>query len=355
MTDAPAQPLNPEATCPQATDSIARAGEYLRMVLPLLARHKLPADPLHYSVLYAYVSGRNQALARELEPVVAGDVPLTQELAQRLFTRYVCESDASVIEPVRRELRRVVAETIARMRAAGGEMGQLRRTLEAQAKVLSGPVRPQDISRVLEAIIQSTLSMGRAAEDLEQHLSGAAAAVDRLNQELEQLRREVATDTLTGVMNRGTFERALPDAILQAREGSTALCLAMLDIDHFKRVNDLYGHLIGDKVLRLIAELLRASVKGRDTVARYGGEEFVLILPETGLDGARALAESVRRTVERSQLKRTDTNEPIGVVTVSLGVARYREGETPEALLHRCDLALYQAKNSGRNRVALAM
>ncbi len=107
-------------------------------------------------------------------------------------------------------------------------------------------------------------------------------------------------------------------------------------------------------MLRVIAELLGKGVKGRDTVARYGGEEFVLVLPDTPLEGARAVAEAVRRTIERSRLKRTDTGEPIGVVTVSLGVGRYRDGESAEEFVHRCDVALYQAKRSGRNRVALA-
>ena len=187
---------------------------------------------------------------------------------------------------------------------------------------------------------------------MESRLTSAAGQVNALSEELDRLRRESATDALTRVMNRRAFERALAQAIEQAR--GSPLCLVMVDIDHFKRVNDTFGHVVGDKVLRVIAELLGKGVKGRDTVARYGGEEFVLVLPDTPLEGARAVAEAVRRTIERSRLKRTDTGEPIGVVTVSLGVGRYRDGESAEEFVHRCDVALYQAKRSGRNRVALA-
>ena len=171
-------------------------------------------------------------------------------------------------------------------------------------------------------------------------------------EQMREGRTQCVTDALTRVMNRRAFDRTLGQAIEEAR--GNPLCLVMVDIDHFQRINETFGRLVGDKVLSVIAELLGKGVKGRDTVARYGGEEFVLVLPDTPLEGARAVAEAVRRTIERSRLKRTDTGEPIGVVTVSLGVGRYRDGESAEEFVHRCDVALYQAKRSGRNRVALA-
>ena len=354
MSDAPCGRRAKGANGDDPLDSVEKAGEHLRMVLPLLGRYKLPADPLHYALFYAYVAGRSEALAQEIEPIVSGQTVLTPELAGRLFRRYICESDAAVIEPVRQALQRVVSDTLGEMRGAGGETARLRRELESHAQTLSGPLDSAEIPRILTAIIDTTLCLGKTTGRLEASLANVVGQVEALQSELVRLRREAVTDTLTSLLNRRAFDLALVQAIGEARSERIPLCLVMADIDHFKELNDTFGHLIGDKVLRLIADLLRKGVKGRDTVARFGGEEFALILPETPLEGARAVAESIRKAIERSRLKRTDTGEPIGTVTVSLGVARYREGESPEQLVHRCDVALYQAKHSGRNRVALA-
>ncbi len=352
MTEAQCSSQAATAEPADASDSIEKAAERLRLVLPLLARYGLPADPIHYGILYHYVAGRGEALASELEPVVGGERTLTPELSRQLFARYVCECDLTVLDPIRQNLQQVLADTAHQMRESGGETARLRSSLANQAEALSGPVDAQTLPRLLGELIGTTVSLGKASETLESRLTSAAGQVNALSEELDRLRRESATDALTRVMNRRAFERALAQAIEQAR--GSPLCLVMVDIDHFKRVNDTFGHVVGDKVLRVIAELLGKGVKGRDTVARYGGEEFVLVLPDTPLEGARAVAEAVRRTIERSRLKRTDTGEPIGVVTVSLGVGRYRDGESAEEFVHRCDVALYQAKRSGRNRVALA-
>ena len=128
----------------------------------------------------------------------------------------------------------------------------------------------------------------------------------------------------------------------------------MMDIDHFKAFNDNFGHLLGDEVLKIVAKSLTDCVKGADVVARYGGEEFSVILPNTPLNGAQRVAETIRATIAKRELKRRDSGESYGQITVSVGVSLLRPGsDTNESLIKRADDALYKSKRHGRNRVTL--
>jgi diguanylate cyclase len=129
------------------------------------------------------------------------------------------------------------------------------------------------------------------------------------------------------------------------------LTLLITDIDHFKRFNDSYGHLTGDQVLRLVALSVKQNVKGADLAARFGGEEFAVILPNTPMRSALTVAEHIRRAVMSKELVKRSTGENLGRVTISIGVASYRPGDTYASLIDRADTCLYAAKRGGRNKV----
>lgn len=167
-----------------------------------------------------------------------------------------------------------------------------------------------------------------------------------LFQEVENLSR---IDGLTGVFRRGDFEERLKHEIVRSKTFKTSLGLMMLDIDHFKSLNDRYGHPFGDQVLRRVGELLNASVYETDFVARYGGEEFVILLPRAEAEGALRKADSIRRAIEAEKFSLA--LETIHV-TISIGVAHMpRDASSPEELIAQADAALYRAKELGRNRV----
>lgn len=167
---------------------------------------------------------------------------------------------------------------------------------------------------------------------------------------LENLRQVANTDPLTGLFNRRAMDQELHAQWM--RQGNPPLSVLMLDIDHFKRINDTYGHPNGDKVIREVAETLRRCLRAEDTAFRYGGEEFMVLLPNTPLEGALNVAESIRDRVAALQMSLPE-DAPLQC-TVSLGVACREASDDRDSLCRRADRALYQAKHQGRNRVAHA-
>ncbi|MBV8438171.1 MAG: diguanylate cyclase [Silvibacterium sp.] len=167
------------------------------------------------------------------------------------------------------------------------------------------------------------------------------------------LEHQSIRDSLTNVFNRRFMEIALDRELRRAIRHQRPLAVLMLDIDHFKQLNDTYGHEAGDAVLREVAAIMRRAVRSEDTVCRYGGEEFVAILPELAIDDALARAESIRQLV--SELRLYHHGESLREITISIGIAIYpQNGKSPDQLLSLADRALYEAKHLGRNRVVLA-
>jgi diguanylate cyclase (GGDEF)-like protein len=186
-------------------------------------------------------------------------------------------------------------------------------------------------------------------------LEAAAARNDALLEELQAkgqlLERQSREDALTGVANRRHFDERLTAEIERAQRYAHPLCLLLIDLDHFKRINDSAGHAAGDAVLLRAAREMAQHARATDFLARIGGEEFALLLPEQGTDGAQVVAEHLREAIAAVDY---GAIAPGLHVTASIGIAMLREGEGRDPLLRRADTALYAAKNAGRNRVMAA-
>jgi diguanylate cyclase len=165
---------------------------------------------------------------------------------------------------------------------------------------------------------------------------------------LEVQRQKALVDPLTGLPNRAAWGERLEHEISQWQQHGNTLLLAMLDLDHFKRINDNYGHLAGDKVLKIIASVLRKRLRGTDFVARFGGEEFVLLMPSTAPAAGLKMLEILRASIEACPFH--FKGEPV-TITLSSGMTAFRTGEHSDQALKRADQALYRAKSAGRNRV----
>lgn len=202
------------------------------------------------------------------------------------------------------------------------------------------------IALVVVLVHLRTLYLRRQARPLQRRIDEQTRDLRAANRRLDEL---AATDGLTGAYNRRRFLELAGKQHALGREGS--ICIALFDLDRFKLINDTYGHLAGDAVIRTTIEVVRQHCRQHDLVGRYGGEEFVLCLPDTSLPQANETAERIREALARTAV--VQDGKTISV-TVSIGVAALREGESIEQWLSRADSAMYEAKHQGRNRCVSA-
>lgn len=332
------------------SDSTEQAAEYVRIALPLMARHGVPAHPVNFSVWYEYVSGRNAELKQSLDRLLEDGHPFSPEIQKSLFRRFLAEGDEAAIEDMRMGIRRMLTEALSQLIESNGQAMHYGRVLETYSGHLAKPVDLDEMRRIVNMLLTETKTMEYANTLLEERLKSTSRELDTLRKELERSKQEANTDTLTGLANRKAFNQELGERIvLPESVGTVSLLIA--DIDHFKHFNDSHGHLLGDKLLRFVSNSLKQCVRGQDLVARYGGEEFAVVLPDTALKGALAVAENIRGAIETQRLRKRDSHELISPVTVSIGVACLRSEETMDSFIQRADMALYRAKQTGRNRV----
>ena len=230
----------------------------------------------------------------------------------------------------------------------------LRQYGDALSKWTANFAQPRTAENLVQAAATLAVETVKAVQRnriLEQQLSESSARIARLRNSISTLKKEATTDSLTGLCNRRAFNARLRRACLEAKTDAQPVSVLLIDVDHFKRVNDTYGHRAGDMVLRLIGRLLLQDVKGRDTAARYGGEEFAVLLLGANLKGAATVAEQIRAAMEGKQLIGKTAAEATDKITISIGVAQFQPSESVSTLLDRADAAMYRAKQQGRNRV----
>lgn len=308
--------------------------------------------PLNFELWLHYLGEPDGPLGKEMQRLLADGMAFTEGTSEMLAAEYLPRGrlseeirDAGAV--LNRELS-TVSEAIAQAQQSQAAYG---RTLEGASTQLEDASEPTALLGVVSKLTKATTQVQAENATLEKRLETSTKEVARLREHLEQVRRDAMTDALTNLANRKAFDEELLRACDEADKKRQPLTLAVLDIDHFKRFNDTWGHQTGDQVLRYVASVIGRVSQSPRIAARFGGEEFAVIFPGETAAIVEAALNAIRAEIGARSLRRRSTNDELGAVTVSAGLAQRRKGETGSELLDRADAALYASKRGGRNRV----
>ncbi len=328
-----------------------RSGEYLRLALSYLVKYDLPANPVNYTVWYEYVSGRNLKLKKAVDLSMKSNHSMDRGCIENFYKKYVTDGDRIVISRLLTKINLMLRDISHHILETEGDLAGHGKNLGELAEKINTAHDFEGIREIVDQMLEETRGLIKSGSRLQSRMSVSTQDLKQLSLELEQSQKEAQTDALTGLANRRGLEKVFELERIRAKQNMVPFSVILMDIDHFKKVNDAYGHLVGDSLLKGIARILTQYLRRNDVAARFGGEEFLVVLPETDIDGASTVAKKIQKALSRKEWKVKESGKRIGAVTVSMGVAKYTMNEPQEALVKRADDALYQAKRSGRNQI----
>lgn len=311
--------------------------------------------PLNYELWLHYIQVPNSPLAIEMQRIFDSGLAFTDTMAEMLATEFLPRSrlseeirDAGAV--LNRELA-AVATAIDRAREVQVQYAETLSDAKDQFEE-AAPLSP--LTSVITTLAKATRRIQRHTVVLERRLASSHSEVSKLRNDLEQVRRDAMTDALTNLANRKAFDEQIESICADHDANDGTLSLAIIDIDMFKRFNDTWGHQTGDQVLRYVASSISRISQLPRVAARYGGEEFAIVFPGESAAQVEQALETLRGDIASRGLRRRSTNDDLGVVTISAGVAHRHKHESPLQLMERADAALYVSKRAGRNRISSA-
>jgi diguanylate cyclase len=337
------------------SQSKEQSAELLRVVLARMGQHDAAFNPLTYTVWYEYAAGMNAELNSALDQLLKTKPRLTDDDVWEMYQSHVADVDPQAMQRIGGELQKVLT-TLA---SAAGSTGENADQFSAQLEALAAGLQAFNgdlMTSVVSQAIEDTTRMRHSAHALEAQAKGGQSEIQRLQSELTRVRDESLVDALTQVHNRKGFDEKLAYMLARPLPQGLVHGLIMFDIDHFKRVNDTHGHVMGDRVLQAVGEVLKSCLPPASptSVARYGGEEFAMLVPESTFNECLRLAELVRTRTKALKIRDRRTQEVVLTIALSGGLAVLQQGEDAQALTMLADRALYQSKQDGRDRITCA-
>lgn len=326
-----------------------------RHAVELMEQLGVLPSPQNYEVWYAYSVGQNQDLVNAVDAIRDKDGFDSNSATTDLHAEFIEDTDiGEAMSEVGAKLTGELATITDFLRQAGDDTKAYGDTLEGVSGQLDSSQGESDtLKQVIDQLVSASRKMSERSKELEGKLKETTSEVNSLRSNLEVIRKEANTDSLTNLGNRKAFDEELARIAKRSVAKDKPACLIMGDIDHFKKFNDTWGHQTGDQVLRLVAHAIKENLATGEIAARYGGEEFCVILYDYDLATAKILADRIRNSVETKKVMKRSTGQDLGTITMSFGVAELRAGEDLGEVIRRADACLYASKRGGRNQVQI--
>jgi diguanylate cyclase len=333
-----------------ADNNLEKSFATLKQTIPLLLKHKIPAIPTNYALWYTYASNEYPELKIAIDHVLDNKMQLSEIKTKELYRKYLADTEDVSAWELRQTIEAMLIELSQSLQDTRTETTSFKKTMDNcvddLVKVEKEGWSLEEVMSLVRNLVKDTQKIRRSTISFNAALTEAHKEIQALRNQLEQSQQDALYDALTGLCNRRYFDEELAIQSLKPD-----LCLMLVDLDHFKKINDNYGHVMGDLVLKATAKKLQATCRDGAQAFRFGGEEFAIIVPNSNFAKARSMAESMRKAIEKISMKDKRSGEILGDIAASIGVAALTKGMNPLALIEKADKQLYEAKRLGRNRV----
>ncbi len=330
-----------------------------RKAIPFMSENQIAVNPRNYHIWYEYFQSTRKDLKDELDSLLDAGKPMDERTMEKIYEKFFhhsyedderekkIEEEIKVINRVNRDTERMLRPLRTGLSELSGKTEDYSARLEQYANKILG-VSQQEAGSVLKAISSDTKDAAISNRSASERMTVYAKRIEELNYNLTRARKEARIDDLTHIANRRAFNESLEREVKWATKVGKVSTLIMIDIDFFKKINDLHGHQVGDRALSGVAGILDRRSTQDITVFRYGGEEFAIILHDSALDKAIEVAERSRNEVGGATF---EVGKAEIRITISLGVSEIKGGRSLDNSSRMADEALYLAKESGRNNV----
>jgi diguanylate cyclase len=335
------------------SEDSGQAANFLRQAIPAMVKHNIVPNPLNYTLWYSYYSDTFPELNKELDQIIERYGTCPPKVGESLFVEHISNAgnvNEKKVEGFQKTISLLVGNLSDSLAKTSQQTNGYSEALKDNISALGEHNLDASIQPVLNQLNANANAICDANQEFNDQLSSAQNEINVLKRELEKSRRDANTDPLTGLCNRRVLD-IIFNQFMDKNDHKDVIALIIMDIDKFKIFNDTHGHLVGDQVLKFVAELLKKECPDTITPVRFGGEEFAMLCPNFNLQEAVRVAENIRVKLSGTAFNNKKTGKKLLPVTASFGLSSIKGEESLTQIIERADKALYVAKEKGRNQV----